>query len=306
MRTAPDDFSTATRLFLLTTLADLGERIRDDFRSAPRGMTKSNHHDLVTELDRSIQDELSDRLRHYLPGSTVFAEEDFSTTALPEVGAAFADQLNRSAALWVVDPIDGTSNFVHGFPFFAISVALWQPEGFVAAAVLNPITGEAFSADLSGAYLETDGAPERRLGPVRGRTERNAALTTSHPAAEVLDANASEHLAIFADLVAAFASVRRPICAALELCYVAAGFSDATLAVDSKAWDAAAGWFIAAQAGARLSPYWYGQTQPLPGFAAPCYVAAGADYPTLTRAAQAIARLRSKDHDVALPACRKQ
>lgn len=292
MRPASEEFATATRLFLLTTLTELGALVRAEFRGQVAQTTKTNRHDLVTELDRRLQDELGDRLRHYLPGSSVFAEEDFDGVPLDALAGRFADQLADSAALWVVDPIDGTSNYVHGFPFFSISVALWLDDRIVAAAVVNPITGEEFSADLTGAYLATGELPEQRLQVAQGRPEHAAALSTSHPAAEVLGPDATEHLEVFAELVRAFASVRRPICASLELCYVAAGFSDATLAVDSKPWDAAAGWFIAEQAGARLLPHWYGAAPPLPGFAAPCYVAAAGDYPTLNRAAQRISNLR--------------
>ena len=295
MRTASENFATATRFFLLTTLEELGAKVRDQFRQQIVSHAKTTRHDLVTVLDQQIQDELSECLRHYLPGSSVFAEEDFAAVPLAELAEQFAAELTKATALWVVDPIDGTSNFVHGFPFFAISVALWQQGQLTAAAVVNPVTGEAFSADLTGAYFAAGQQPEQRLDITAGRAEDTAALTTSHPAAEVLGSRACEHLAVFAELVSSFASVRRPICASLELCYVAAGFSDATLAVDSKPWDAAAGALIAAQAGVPLVPYWYGAESSLPGFAAPCYVAAAEDYPTLNRAAKTIARIRAAE-----------
>ena len=298
--TTDRDFSLRTRRFLLATLTRLGVTVRHQFRSAVDVSTKSNHHDILTDLDSALQQQLSQACLEFLPDSQVFGEEDYAELSLAQIPDEFARAL-QSSPVWIIDPIDGTSNFVHGFGFFAISVALWADGDFVASAVYNPVTGEMFSADVAGAYTQqTFDAVEEPLSPAAGRTQRAAALTTSFPHAEILTDSrglplpaASEHLEVFAGLVHEFASVRRPICASLELCYVAAGYSDATLAVDSKPWDAAAGAFIATQAGAVFAPHWYGPQPDLPAFAAPCYTAARGNYPALTDAARRIAMLQT-------------
>ncbi|MFC0581863.1 inositol monophosphatase family protein [Micrococcoides hystricis] len=288
------EHSVRTRLFLLTTFEEVAATIRQQFRGDVTARHKTNPHDVVTDLDQQVQRDLERRLTHYLPGSAVFAEEDFQNVPISALSGAFSEAVNEDQAVWIVDPIDGTSNFVHGFPFFAISVALWQHGELAAAVVLNPISQEAFSADLTRAYRHSPESAEQVLASSPGREQARAALSTSHPAAEVLNEDATKQLAIFADLVTGFATVRRPICASLELCYVAAGYSDATLAVDSRPWDAAAGALIAQQAGATLHPYWYGPALPQPAFAAPCYIASAKPYPLLQEAAERIALLRAE------------
>lgn len=232
----------------------------------PPAQTKSNHHDLVTEWDRTTEATLIRHLTKAVPGSDVLGEES---------GTHRTDS-SGSELRWIIDPIDGTSNFVHGFPLFSISIAAELHGEVVAGVVVDPVNRHEFSADDAGTYLNdqpliprevathhlasgavapgAEGASTDSTTPLDAieGTAAEAALnlTTSFPAAEILNSDAAETaLSLFAELVNTYATVRRTVSGALELCYTAAGWFDVTLGVDSHLWDVAAGQFILRQAG---------------------------------------------------------
>lgn len=212
--------------------------------------TKTNHHDLVTAHDRRTEAELVAALTQAVPGSRVLGEELGRQGGSEAGDGAVADH----PVEWIVDPIDGTSNFTHGFALFSVSVAATVHGEVVAGVVLDPVNGLAFSADDAGAYL--NGAPladvARRV-PAGG--ERALNLVTSYPAGEALALEGDEALRRFGRLVTTYATVRRTVSGALELAYAAAGWADVALLVDTKPWDVAAGQFILRRAGgAYLTP----------------------------------------------------
>ena len=113
-------------------VAEAGQRIRTDF-AAPSGIRHKGRIDLVTSTDLAVERLLAERLGGLLPGSTVLGEETTGKAAL-------------DGPTWIVDPIDGTTNFVHGFPFVCSSVALYAGGEVVLGVVNAPILGECFSA----------------------------------------------------------------------------------------------------------------------------------------------------------------
>lgn len=192
---------------------------------------KTNAHDLVSKWDHYVEEQLKSCLAG--DGAVFWGEE----TGREPVTAP--GQLE-----WIIDPIDGTSNFVHGYPLFSISIAAVIDQRVVAGVVVNPITGEEFSADATGAFLNEQPlvarpAPEHV-------TQYN--LVTSFPAAEILH-RAPQATELFGELVTTFSTVRRLVSGALEICYAARGVADIVLGVDTSPWDVAAASYILTRAG---------------------------------------------------------
>lgn len=248
---------------------------------------KTNHHDLVTQWDLQVEHQLIEQLRSAVPHSEVWGEETGQPLQNPD---------NLSGVQWIIDPLDGTSNFTHGFAMFSISVAAVVSGTVRAGVVLDPVNSLEFSADDDGAYL---GGHRLQTRPCPPGGEKRLNLVTSFPAAEVLHRNADTSLRLFGELVQRFATVRRTVSGALELAYTAAGWADVTLGVDTKPWDVAAGQLILTRAGGSYLPGWYtgsstqdhdseGQHPHL----APCYlgVAPGRNAPSAQRALEQITR----------------
>ncbi|QFU91414.1 inositol monophosphatase family protein [Amycolatopsis sp. YIM 10] len=192
--------------------------------------TKSSETDVVTAVDRESERFVRARLAELRPGEPVLGEED---------GGEVAD----GGVTWVVDPIDGTVNFLYGFPWFAVSLAAQVDGVSVAGAVVEPVSGRRWTATrgggarLDGRLLRV-GAPERlELALVgtgfaydRERRLRQAGLAQS--------------------LLGRVRDLRRAGAASLDLCAVAAGWTDAYFEHGLHRWDWAAGALVAAEAGA--------------------------------------------------------
>lgn len=212
--------------------------------------TKTNRHDLVTAWDQHIEGLVTQHLAR--DGAVFWGEETGRATAPPP-----------GSIEWIIDPIDGTSNFVHGYPVFSISIAAAIDDEVVAGVVVDPVTGAEFSADASGAYLNDAPLTARPTPP--HDTQYN--LVTSFPAAEILH-RAPEASQLFGQLVTHYSTVRRLVSGALEICYAARGIADVVLGVDTKPWDVAAASYILRQAGGRYHTGVAG-----PSHLAPHYVA---------------------------------
>lgn len=193
--------------------------------------TKTNRHDLVSRWDREAEALLKAGLDG--DGAVFWGEE---TGRQPAISAGQVE--------WLIDPIDGTSNFVHGYPLFSISLAAVQDDQVVAGVVVDPMTEDEYSADATGAYLNDAPLTSR---PVPEQPSQYN-LVTSFPAAEILE-RAPEAVDVYGELVTTFATVRRLVSGALELCFAARGIADIVLGVDTSPWDVAAGSYILTQAG---------------------------------------------------------
>lgn len=208
-------------------VASLGDLHRIDYKGRV---------DLVTDVDRRVEKLILDRLRHDFPGHGVLAEESGT-------GPGAGD------FRWVIDPIDGTTNFVHGYPFFAVSIAVQHQEETVAGVVYNPLADELFSAlkgegaFLNGRKIRVSATPELS----------SSLLATGFPY------RIGDHWHRAMDLFKLFyyrtRGVRRDGSAALDLCYVAAGRFDGFWEYDLHPWDVAAGMLIVAEAGGKCSDF---------------------------------------------------
>jgi myo-inositol-1(or 4)-monophosphatase len=194
--------------------------------------TKSSDSDLVTEIDLMVEEFLKEKFSLLLPGSLFLAEETES-------------DLKDAEVLWVIDPIDGTTNFVHHFPFAAISVAL-QIKGIAKLGfVYNPFLSEFFeAAEGNGSLLNG-----KRITVSSVRTIDKSLLATGFPynSSDIVNFRFFEHFQKQSQ------GIRRPGSAALDLCYIAKGSFDGFWEWHLKPWDVAAGILIVEEAGGIVS-----------------------------------------------------
>ncbi len=194
---------------------------------------KSSFHDLVTKYDKEAEQILSNYIFQHYPDSTFMGEEGGAT--------------GQGKVHWYVDPIDGTSNFATGIPFFCVSIGAAVDGEIIAAVILDPIREELFSATTQGAFLNGD--PITAKG---NRTENEAFLLTAFPSPHA--SATDEDGKLMANIIRRFATLRRIGSAALSLAYVACGRVDAAYEPRINAWDVAAGLFILQQAGGCFVP----------------------------------------------------
>lgn len=210
---------------------------RTYFRSA-LNITKKGRIDLVTEADVAVEREIQSRIHARFPDHAFLGEESG-----PSSGATGASHR------WIVDPIDGTTNFAHGLALFCVSIGLEIDGRMAVAAVYDPMAGELFTAERGGgAYLNG-----RRLQVTTESAIVNGLLVTGFPYAP--GDRRAEQLDIFAEMLAEAQAVRRLGSAALDLCLVAAGRFDGFWEQGLQPWDVAAGGLIVEEAGGRVSDY---------------------------------------------------
>jgi myo-inositol-1(or 4)-monophosphatase len=197
---------------------------------------KSSDVDLVTAVDREAEGLILDVLTREFPSHGIVAEE-----SMPKAGA--------DPYRWYVDPLDGTMNFAHGVPHFAVSIALAHDEDLVLALVHDPIRGEMFTA-VRGRGARLNGAPIR----VSEATMLDAALLATGFPVDRRE-RASEYVPFLQKALERAQCVRRGGSAALDLCYVACGRFDGFWECKLRPWDTAAGRLIVEEAGGRVSDF---------------------------------------------------
>ena len=188
-----------------------------------------DRNDFVSEVDRQAEQEIIQALRKAYPGHGILAEES---------GVQGDDEFQ-----WIIDPLDGTTNFLHGFPHFAVSIALRHRGRLEQAVIYDPIQQELFTATRgSGAHLN-----DRRIRVSNRPRLEGALLGTGFPfrAQQHLDT----YLAMFRALFPHTAGIRRAGSAALDLAYVAAGRLDGFWEIGLSEWDMAAGVLLIQEAG---------------------------------------------------------
>jgi myo-inositol-1(or 4)-monophosphatase len=186
-------------------------------------------NDFVTEVDRQAESEIIKIIHKAYPSHAVLAEESGATGA--------------GEFLWIIDPLDGTTNFLHGFPQFAVSIGVQHRGRLEHAVVYDPLRQELFTASRgAGAQLN-----ERRIRVSKTRGLDGALIGTGFPFREHRHIQA--YLKIFEDVLRRTAGVRRPGSAALDLAYVAAGRLDGFWEFDLNQWDIAGGALLIQEAG---------------------------------------------------------
>jgi len=218
-------------LAVAVTAAQLGgEVLLRHFRAlAPEQVSEKARNDYVSAADRASEDAIAAFLRRETPEFGMLAEEG---------GAS-----GVAGARWVVDPLDGTANFIHSFPHFAVSVALVEGDEVVVGAVADPMRNEIFSA-ARGAGAWCDG---RRLRATGRAGLPGAFLTTGFPFR--MHGMIDLYLRVFREVFLRVAAIRRPGAAALDLAHTAAGVFDGFFEFCLSPWDIAAGALLVREAG---------------------------------------------------------
>ena len=218
-----------------------GKVLREKF-NRPLVVKHKGSIDLVTEADQAAEAAAVAWIRSRCPDHDIVAEEgDYDRR-----GKEFC---------WIIDPLDGTTNYAHGFPWFAVSVALARQGEVVAAAVLNPVAGHLFTASRGGgAFLNGE-----RLQVSRTAQLDQALLATGFPYdCRESEVNNYDNFIAFQQRAQA---CRRPGAASLDLCWTAAGRFDGYWEMKLKPWDVAAGQLLVTEAGGCVSDFDGGQQQ---------------------------------------------
>ena len=237
MRVGETDLSLSA---VIDCVAEAGEMIRKAWQK-PRHITRKGRIDLVTETDVAVEAMLKKRLGSLLPEADFLAEES-SSGLEPE-------ELVPGELTWIIDPLDGTTNFAHGFPFVAVSVALWERGRVVFGAVHAPMLDDMFCA-VRGMGAVRNGLP---VAVSSTDSLADALVATGFPYA------VREHLTPISTelnrVLETTQGIRRPGSAAIDLALTACGVYDAFYERLLKPWDTAAGWLLVEEAGGKVTRY---------------------------------------------------
>ena len=189
-------------------------------------------NDFVTEVDQASEAAIIEILLTAYPGHGILAEESGSTHGAKD-----------SEFVWIIDPLDGTTNFIHGFPVYAVSIALAVRGKVEQAVVYDPSRNDLFTATKGrGAYVN-----DRRLRVSKRTRLTECLISTGFPFRP--GDNFQNYMAMMGDLMPRVAGLRRPGAAALDLAYVAAGYTDGFFEAGLSPWDVAAGSLLVTEAG---------------------------------------------------------
>ena len=189
-------------------------------------------NDFVTEIDQKAEEIIIDTLLTAYPAHGILAEESGSEHGTKD-----------SEFVWIIDPLDGTTNFIHGFPVYCVSIALAVRGKVEQAVVYDPTRNDVFCATKGrGAYMN-----DRRIRVAKRTRLQECLIATGFPYRP--GDKLKTYLNMLGDVMSQCAGVRRPGAAALDLAYVAAGFSDGFFETGLKPWDVAAGSLLVQEAG---------------------------------------------------------
>jgi myo-inositol-1(or 4)-monophosphatase len=195
-------------------------------------------NDFVTEVDHASEQVIIETLLTAYPGHAIWAEES---------GKVHGKQ--DSDFVWIIDPLDGTTNFIHGFPVYCVSIGLSVRGKVEQAVIYDPSRNDLFTATKGrGAYMN-----ERRIRVSKRTDLRQCLISTGFPFRP--GDNFNSYLAMMAEVMQRTAGLRRPGAAALDLAYVAAGFTDGFFETGLSPWDVAAGSLLVTEAGGLIGNF---------------------------------------------------
>lgn len=212
------------------TAGSIINRAALDIESVRISQKKAN--DFVTEVDKAAEQAIIETLLSAYPGHGILAEESGS-----EYGA------RDSEYVWIIDPLDGTTNFIHGLPVYCVSIALSVRGKIEHAVVYDPTRNDLFTATKGrGAYLN-----DRRIRVSKRTQLKESLISTGFPFRP--GDNFNQYLTMMGDVMQRTAGLRRPGAAALDLAYVAAGYTEGFFELGLQPWDVAAGSLLVTEAG---------------------------------------------------------
>ena len=209
--------------------------LREGYEKAHEIKQKTRQDDLVTEMDKKSEDLILDRLSKLYPGDMIVTEETGTHTGDAE-------------HVWYIDPCDGTMNYAHGLPLFAVSIGYACKGELTMGVVYDPMRDECFYAEKGkGAWV--NGKPIH----ASNCTELKDALLVTGFSISTMDKKGLSNFPPFEHLMRTTAGVRRTGVAALEIAYVACGRLDGYWSIKLCAWDVAAGFVIARETGIKIT-----------------------------------------------------
>jgi myo-inositol-1(or 4)-monophosphatase len=196
-------------------------------------VSEKGHNDFVTEVDKAAEQAIIEVLKTAYPDHAFLGEESGPSSNLHD----------ENENVWIIDPIDGTTNFIHGFPQYCVSIALQQRGHITQAVVYDPTRNDLFTATKgAGAYLN-----EKRIRVSRRDKMAESLIGTGFPYRDTDQLD--EYMKMFRIMTERCAGLRRPGAAALDLAYVACGRLDGFFEKGLQTWDMAAGSLLITEAG---------------------------------------------------------
>lgn len=227
-------------IIMLNKIIDIskeaGEIIKNGFGKNIKIDFKSGENNLVTEIDKKAEKCIIDFIKKEFPSHSILAEESGQSDG-------------NSDYLWVIDPLDGTTNFAHGLPIFSVSIGLRKNRETICGVIYDIMRNQVYAAELnSGAYCNSD-----KIMVNENSIIEKSLLVTGFPyeIGEKLDRS----LDVFKEFVKTSRGVRRLGSAAIDLCYVANGTFDAFWEEKLNPWDVCAGMLIVEEAGGKLCDF---------------------------------------------------
>ena len=199
-------------------------------------VAEKGRNDFVTRVDQLAEAAIIEVIKDHYPDHAILAEES---------GASGDHEVQ-----WIIDPLDGTTNYMHGFPVFSVSIAVMEAGELRHGVVYDPLRQEIFSASR-GQGAQLDG---RKIRVSKQSSLRGALIATGFPY-RMAEAHMDLYLGMLRAVMIETAGVRRPGSAALDLCYLAAGRVDGFWELGLSKWDVAAGALIIREAGGRVSDF---------------------------------------------------
>jgi myo-inositol-1(or 4)-monophosphatase len=199
-------------------------------------VSSKGRNDFVSEVDRAAEQDIIETIRRAYPEHAFLAEE--------------SGRLGESDTVWIIDPLDGTTNFLHGFPVFGVSIAVQEKGRLSHGVIYDPLRQELFTA-TRGAGAQLDG---RRIRVSDQRTLERSLVGTGFPFLGKTD-DLERYMPMLRTVIESTAGVRRPGAACLDLAYVAAGRLDGFWELGLKPWDMAAGALMIVEAGGMVADF---------------------------------------------------
>lgn len=225
----PSEFLTTAK----RAAVDAGKYILDRMGKIEEVTYKDGPNNFVTDVDKASEKIIIDTIRQVFPGHSILAEES-------------GEQQSDDEIKWVIDPIDGTVNYAHSFPFFCVSIGVMRNGAVEVGVVYEPVRGELFSAVKgSGALLNGEEIKVSEVSSVR-----DALVGTGF--AYSVEGRLS-NMQLFGKMSGKAQGLRRAGAAALDLCYVACGRMDGFWEMNLSPWDTAAGHLMVSEAGGKVS-----------------------------------------------------
>ncbi|MEO6271263.1 MAG: inositol monophosphatase family protein [Lautropia sp.] len=212
-------------------------------------VTRKERNDFVTEVDKASEEAIIDTLLSAYPSHAILAEESGHRPGTGGSKSLPAAALKEAEHIWIIDPLDGTTNFIHGLPHYCISIALMERGVITQGLIYDPVRNELFTASRGrGAFLN-----DRRIRVSKRTRLEESLIGTGFPFRMI--SQIDDYLRMLRPVMEKAAGIRRAGAAALDMAYTAAGRFDGFFELGLKPWDVAAGSLMVTEAGGLVGDF---------------------------------------------------